>query len=45
MYMAIGAVCVGVGFALALNRKAASASVVLFLLGGMLIYAQLTSQP
>jgi hypothetical protein len=45
MYMMIGFFCVGVGFTLALNRKAVSASAVFFLLGATLIYAQLTSQP
>lgn len=45
MYMMIAFACFCVGFALALNRRAMPAAVALFLLGSMLIYAQLTSQP
>lgn len=45
MYMLLGFGCFGVGFALALSRKHGPAAVVLLLLGGALIFAQLSSQP
>ena len=45
MYLLIAFICAGLGLALALSRKYLPAAIALFILAGLLFYAQITHHP